>query len=321
MGNLVSIILTVFNSQEFLRDCLESVTNQTYTNLEIIIVNDASKDASLDIIGEFAKRDSRIVIINNKENLGYLKSINLGFETAKGVYITTNDSDDVSELTRIQKQVEFIEKYDCLGVFVNTLRFKTMPKDLGEDLSITHLSDSKLRNEFLHYPVVIGPFLFHRRVYDEMGGYHMFFDRIGGEHLHWADRMLFEYPEGSFKFYSEVLYHYRVNPGSITNTSDRIEKFYVNELISFLNSQRLNDGKDGLSGGDYASFVERKNELHEIYTSNPDLLLYILIYRHISNGRFKDGLGEIFSNPRILINVSNLFSAIRVLKRRKENAR
>ena len=91
---LISIIIPIYNVEKYLSQCLDSVINQTYKNLEIICVNDASTDNSLQILEEYAKKDNRIKIIENNKNLGLGMTRNEGLSKATGEYIHFLDSDD-----------------------------------------------------------------------------------------------------------------------------------------------------------------------------------------------------------------------------------
>ncbi|MBQ2886923.1 MAG: glycosyltransferase, partial [Alphaproteobacteria bacterium] len=90
---MISVIMPVYNTASFLRKSIESVLNQTFINFELICVNDGSTDNSLDILNEYASRDSRIIIIN-QENMGLSCARNSGLEVARGEYIAFIDSDD-----------------------------------------------------------------------------------------------------------------------------------------------------------------------------------------------------------------------------------
>lgn len=89
----ISVIIPVYNVEKYLRECLESVVNQTLDDIEIICINDGSTDSSLAILQEYSLKDNRIKIIN-KENSGYGASVNLGLEGASGEYIAIVESDD-----------------------------------------------------------------------------------------------------------------------------------------------------------------------------------------------------------------------------------
>lgn len=94
----VSVIIPVYNTEKFLRRCLESVCNQTLRELEVICVNDASTDASAAILAEFAARDSRVKVITFERNRGAAVARNAGIDAATGDYLGFVDSDDFVEL-------------------------------------------------------------------------------------------------------------------------------------------------------------------------------------------------------------------------------
>lgn len=89
----VSIIIPVYNSEKYISKCLDSVLNQTYKNIEILVINDGSKDNSINILKEYEKKDKRIILID-KENEGVSKTRNLGINKASGEFIMFIDNDD-----------------------------------------------------------------------------------------------------------------------------------------------------------------------------------------------------------------------------------
>ena len=93
----VSIIVPIYNVERYLRQCLDSIANQTLKDIEVICVNDGSKDSSLDIIMEYVNKDSRFKVID-KENSGYGNSMNRGFDMASGEYIGIVESDDYADM-------------------------------------------------------------------------------------------------------------------------------------------------------------------------------------------------------------------------------
>ena len=93
-NSLISIILPVYNGEKYLSQSIESVLNQTYKNIELIIVNDCSTDTTLSISSSYAALDSRIKIINNKENKKLPASLNIGHKQAKGDFITWTSDDN-----------------------------------------------------------------------------------------------------------------------------------------------------------------------------------------------------------------------------------
>ena len=106
MGELISVIVPVYNVEKYLSQCLDSIINQTYKNIEIILINDMSTDKSKEICEQYAKKDSRIKLINKSTNSGASDSRNLGIENCQGEYITFVDSDDYIDYNFIESLYE-----------------------------------------------------------------------------------------------------------------------------------------------------------------------------------------------------------------------
>lgn len=105
---LVSVVMSVYNSEKYLQESVNSILNQTYTNFEFIIINDGSNDNCLDMLLEYPKNNNRILIID-QENIGLTKSLNRGIKLARGKYIARQDADDKSLPERLEKQIQFLE--------------------------------------------------------------------------------------------------------------------------------------------------------------------------------------------------------------------
>lgn len=103
----VSVIIPMYNSSRFIVECVNSVINQTYKNLEIILVDDKSKDSTLKKVNRI--KDKRIKIIKLKKNVGAAEARNKGIEASTGNYICFLDSDDYWKLDKIEKQIKFIK--------------------------------------------------------------------------------------------------------------------------------------------------------------------------------------------------------------------
>lgn len=102
----VSVLLSVYNSENYIRESIDSILTQTFENFELIIINDGSTDSSLDIIKSY--KDSRIKLYNNAENVGLTKSLNYGLSVAKGEFIARQDADDISHPMRFEKQIKYL---------------------------------------------------------------------------------------------------------------------------------------------------------------------------------------------------------------------
>jgi len=109
----ISVIMSVYNGEKYLKEAMDSILNQTYTDFEFIIVDDGSKDKTNEIIKSY--QDNRIVLITNETNKNKTYSRNLAIEQAKGEYLAIFDADDISFSERFERQVEYLEKNLHIG--------------------------------------------------------------------------------------------------------------------------------------------------------------------------------------------------------------
>ena len=117
----VSIVVPCYNTSKYARRCIESILNQTYTNFELVLVNDCSTDSIPEILNEYEKKDHRIIIVNNKQNLGLFKARLAGADVCKGDYICFIDSDDYISKDYLRNLVSDLETKNADMVFCNTV--------------------------------------------------------------------------------------------------------------------------------------------------------------------------------------------------------
>lgn len=122
----VSIIIPMYNSEKYLHQCINSVINQTYKNIEIIVVDDHSTDDSIKIINKI--KDKRIKLISIRKNKGVANARNTGIKKATGDYICFLDSDDYWYKDKIEKQINYIEKNDYIFIYSSYIYLKSNDK-------------------------------------------------------------------------------------------------------------------------------------------------------------------------------------------------
>jgi glycosyltransferase involved in cell wall biosynthesis len=221
---LVSIIIPVYNTVEYLRRCLDSVIIQTYSNIEIIVVNDGSTDGSLDVINEFSRADERIKIINHQVNKGNGVGRNRALRQAEGEYVLFVDSDDFIEPTAVEAVVnKAVGNNADVVIFGHTEYIPYAPKNKKIISHIPRISGTESREDlyksFLlqQNGVLIQPWIYlirrrlimdHQILFDESGAY--FEDEI------FTAKVLFFTP--SIAVLKEELYHYIRRKGSITHS-------------------------------------------------------------------------------------------------------
>jgi len=153
-NKLVSIAMCTYNGERFLKQQIDSLIGQTYKNLEIIIVDDGSDDATVDIVNDYAAQDARIKLIRNEKNLGYVKNFEKGISLCTGDFIALCDQDDDWDLNKIQLLVDHIG--DNILIYHNSLLVEEdgKPICLASDILKMYEGDSAM--PFVFYNCISG---------------------------------------------------------------------------------------------------------------------------------------------------------------------
>ena len=120
----ISLIMSVYNGEDYLADAVESVLNQTFDNFELIVINDCSTDSTIDILNKYADSDPRVKVYTNEVNLRLPSSLNKAMTYCKGKYIARMDADDICLPERLERQYEFMESHP--QVALSSCRFMTI---------------------------------------------------------------------------------------------------------------------------------------------------------------------------------------------------
>lgn len=132
----ISVLMSVYNGEKYLREAIVSILNQTFGDFEFIIINDASTDKSMDIIESY--NDTRILLINNEINLGLTKSLNKGIRIARGEYIARMDADDVSKCNRLAIQSQFLDQHQDISFCGSDVSYFNQPDKINIYHYLTH---------------------------------------------------------------------------------------------------------------------------------------------------------------------------------------
>ncbi|WP_338550513.1 glycosyltransferase family 2 protein [Roseovarius phycicola] len=159
----ISVVMSVHNGLPYLRDCLASLEDQTETDVEFILVDDASTDGSLDVLKRFAKSNQHTHLIVNKQNKGLTKALNQALEVASGTYIARIDADDMCYPTRFEKQLRFMEDHPQIVACASGYR---MVDDRGKTLRTARreLKDWQIRWLLSFNPPAPHPTYFFQRL-------------------------------------------------------------------------------------------------------------------------------------------------------------
>lgn len=216
-----SIIIPVYNAEKYLTECIDSIVEQTYKNLEIICVNDGSTDRSFDILQKYQKDDCRIYIIN-QSNSGPSSARNAGLGIAKGRFVWFVDADDYIEQRACERLYQVAQQQNpdvvIFGAYIFPLRFRP-PLGLRKTLTTRNKSYHAFTPEVLFIEPGSRPFLWNK-IYrlSYLNKYNLRFEKtisVGGDHAF----QLIAFPRATgFAFIADKLYHYRwMREGSITS--------------------------------------------------------------------------------------------------------
>lgn len=205
----VSVVMSVFNGERYLQEAIDSVLYQSFVDFELIIVDDGSTDQSKAIISSYT--DKRIILIENKENIGLAASLNKGIDVASSEYIARMDCDDVCHKNRLAIQYEFMQCHPSIVILGSAALFidKLGVRVCGY---FPPIDDLTLRKVFPGSPFVHPSVMFRKNVFYQAGKYPQEM-RLGGE-----DPVLFSRMSkfGELGNLSELLINYRLVPGAMS---------------------------------------------------------------------------------------------------------
>lgn len=128
----VSVLIPVYNVQSFIEEAVNSILENSYRNIEIIIINDASNDGTFEILDRIKTKESRVKVITNRTNIGISKSLNKGLAASLGDYILRMDGDDISHKDRIVRKVNYLENNPDISIVgCSTLSIDTSGNIIG----------------------------------------------------------------------------------------------------------------------------------------------------------------------------------------------
>ncbi|MBD8389978.1 glycosyltransferase [Dysgonomonas sp. BGC7] len=217
---LVSVLMPCYNVEQYVRESLYSILNQTYSNLEVIAINDCSSDSTGEILHSIAQTDNRVKVVDNEQNLKLIKTLNKGISLCNGAYIARMDADDISLPTRIEKEVCFLEQHtdhDIVSSLFLAFRSENLNK---KSLHQSPLLDLELRAYMLFKSGICHPaVMIRKRVFTELG---LSFER---EYLHVEDYALWS--EAIYKTkianIGEPLLLYRIHKQQVSSLYEDIQ--------------------------------------------------------------------------------------------------
>lgn len=239
----ISLIMSVYNGEDYLSEAIDSVVNQSFTDWELIVINDCSTDSTSEILSRYEAQDSRIKVHTNEVNLRLPSSLNKALTLAKGKYVARMDADDICMPNRLQMQYDFMESHT--DVDLSSCRFMTLKNGVISSGGCGGKSDAEsIKALLLVTNPILHPGIIAKRDVISALGYDKNFTCTEDMEL-WTRFIL----EGKkVEILSEYLMIYRLHDKQITETTlDKqkkevvlIQKNYLSELLQPMNEEQEN---------------------------------------------------------------------------------
>lgn len=212
----ISVLLSVYNAEKYVSSAIESILNQTFTDFELVIVDDCSSDSSWDICQKYVKQDNRVVAVRNKINIGGCATLNVGLKLVRGRYVARQDNDDWSYPERLAKQFNFMETHHDVGIVGGSMEI------INENQTVIgkrtyNLTDTMIRKKIFRYSPFAHPLvMFRKSILDTVGWYNIEYAPADDYELYFRIGAV-----SKLANLNEIMMKYLVIPTSITNSSTK----------------------------------------------------------------------------------------------------
>ena len=165
-SDLVSVVMSAYNSESSIAESIESILNQSYQNIEFLIIDDCSTDRTADVIESYLEKNKNIKFTKNKTNLGLTKSLNILIKKSSGQYIARQDADDISLHHRVQEQMQILKSNNLDFCTTRAIIKDSMKLIPGVSSFLPKKIVLKFKNPFIH-----GTLLAKKTAINEIGNY------------------------------------------------------------------------------------------------------------------------------------------------------
>lgn len=218
----ISVVMSVYNGEKYLAKAIESILQQTYTDFEFIIVDDASTDGSPDILRYYQEADQRIQVIRNEENFGLGISLQRGIHSARGEFIARMDADDISLADRFEKQVEYLNRHQEIMVLGGDYLTIYEQDEIINDLTLPKDPEMMRWNMLLGSGIIVihGTVMFRKELIVKVGNYGDF--RAAQDFELWT--RTFDVEPLPIANLDGVIYHYRHHGETTTHSLNSLQE-------------------------------------------------------------------------------------------------
>ena len=300
MNNMISVIMSVFSEPiAWLEMSINSILEQTYQDFEFIIICDNPENIKAqETIERYAKKDKRVILIKNEENIGLTKSLNKGLLLSKGDYIARMDADDIAHPDRLSKQIDFLEKNPEISVCSSDARVIDDHSNIIEDTRVKGLLN--LEKLFRCSPLIHPTVMFRRSLLKLRNPFYNEQYKVSQDYELWTFLYL---NNVKFDIIPETLLDYRVSQKQIsklhkevqTNNSSQIGHFFYLGMLT-----KVIPGSEQLNLEDQLKCLS--NMMKDIREDSKNMFMELLFRQYYTASRRKSTFVlKYFVDPNLLI--------------------
>jgi glycosyltransferase involved in cell wall biosynthesis len=258
----VTVLMSMYNAEKYVAEAIESILTQTHTNFDFLVIDDGSTDKSKTIALKYARKDKRIILVENESNLGLIESLNKGIQLCKTELIARMDADDWSLPERLEKQIKYLLSHPKVGVLGTN--YITYVEKTGKKVKGHVQTNRNIINLIAYYaaPLMHASIMYKRSILIKVGGYNKKYT-----HTEDYELLLRLLPKYQLANISDRLYMRRWNDTSVSVVYADIQRrnhFRVRKK-NYLKGIYLSKGKNiwgsilfRLFKIDYIAMVEKK---------------------------------------------------------------
>lgn len=300
MKPLVSIIIPVYNDSVYLVNCIDSVLNQSYQDLDILLIDDGSTDGSGDLCDRYARKDSRVRVIHQK-NEGVAEARNIGIREADGEYIGFVDSDDVIHQDMFARLINVAEDSRADLVFCDFVRFFTdTPDGFSDCQPETAGVEISKEQAFISLSKLDAGYYIWKGLYKkELARKYLFWKGKQGEDIYWLPRIMDTAER--IVWLHQVLYAYRIRTDSIVHSGFSISKIDFirgRRAALILAEKKYPEAGCALAADLYSQCMTRYLQIPELKDGNERSQCYREIAKSIRHMK-KYSVRQIWRDPSI----------------------
>lgn len=301
--------MCAYNCEKYVKQAIDSILNQSHSNFELLVCDDASTDSTLEIIKSF--KDARIKVFENHKNIGFPRSANQLMKHINGSFVSFQDADDKSETNRLAQQIEVFKKHPTIDICGSNGFLINKNNEQLSNLIFPEFHEEILLYTYDELPFLATSIMIRREVINEIGGFRPYFYYTGNHLTDWILRILDDFEGYNIQ---NNLYYFRLHDKAMT-CQNKIDRLIGYKYAKHLFEQRKHLGIDALEDKDeFPIFESAVDSLRLPYLIDSTKAHREYAYKFLEMGfkdlAYKSALKGFLKNPLNNKNIRVFFKSI-----------